>query len=157
LISRVFSGDFARNISARNTERTIKRIFGLALATSALCCGAASAQVSDGVVKLDVLNDMSSLYADIGSKGSVLAAQMPVEDFGGKVLGAPIEIVSGHHKNKPTSGPASRESGSSARPDVLFDRPAAERSILFRQARRSVPMCRSNKQCIVPGLRLQPT
>ena len=82
----------------------MKRIFGLALAASALCCGTASAQVSDRVVKLGVFNDMSSLYADIGGKGSVLAAQMAVEDFGGNVLGVPIEIVSGDHQNKPEIG-----------------------------------------------------
>ena len=235
----------------------MKRIFGLALAASALCCGTASAQVSEGVVKLGVLNDMSSLYADIGGKGSVLAAQMAVEDFGGKVLGAPIEIVSGDHQNKPDigagiarkwidtdhvdaivdvptssvalaiqevtrekkrlflmSGPASsdltgmackpygiqwtydtyalahgtggalvkqggrflvlhhrrlrlracvgtrhrrsgeesRRAGSASRPaHDLFDRPAAARSILFRQVWHSVPRFRPNKQCIVPG------
>lgn len=64
----------------------MKRLFGLTIAASLLSCGAAWAQVSDGVVKLGVLNDMSSLYADASGKGGVLAAQMAVEDFGGKVL-----------------------------------------------------------------------
>jgi branched-chain amino acid transport system substrate-binding protein len=82
----------------------MKRLFAVTVAATFLACGAASAQVSDGVVKLGVLNDMSSLYADIGGKGSVLAAQMAVDDFGGKVLGAPIEIVSGDHQNKPDIG-----------------------------------------------------
>ena len=62
------------------------------------------AQASDGVVKLGVLNDMSSLYADVSGRGGVIAAQMAVEDFGRKVLGAPIEIVSGDHQNKPDVG-----------------------------------------------------
>jgi branched-chain amino acid transport system substrate-binding protein len=53
---------------------------------------------------LGVLNDMSSLYADVSGRGGVIAAQMAVEDFGGKVLGAPIEIVSGDHQNKPDVG-----------------------------------------------------
>jgi branched-chain amino acid transport system substrate-binding protein len=82
----------------------MKRLFAVTIAISLFGCGAASAQISDGVVKLGVLNDMSSLYADIGGKGSVLAAQMAVDDFGGKVLGAPIEIVSGDHQNKPDIG-----------------------------------------------------
>jgi branched-chain amino acid transport system substrate-binding protein len=82
----------------------MKRLLAVIFAASLLGCGAASAQISDGVVKLGVLNDMSSLYADIGGKGSVLAAQMAVDDFGGKVLGAPIEIISGDHQNKPDIG-----------------------------------------------------
>ena len=64
----VLGGDFPSNFSARMRRESMKRIFGLALAASALCCGTASAQVSEGVVKLGVLNDMSSFYADIGGK-----------------------------------------------------------------------------------------
>ncbi|HUN51668.1 MAG TPA: ABC transporter substrate-binding protein [Candidatus Sulfotelmatobacter sp.] len=71
----------------------------LGAAALALLAGTAQAQV-----KIGVLNDMSSLYADISGKGSVLAAQMAVEDFGGKVLGKPIEIISGDHQNKPDVG-----------------------------------------------------
>ena len=82
----------------------MKRLFALIIAAGTLGCGAASAQVSDGVVRLGVLNDMSSLYADASGKGGVLAAQMAVEDFGGKVLGAPIEVVCGDHQNKPDIG-----------------------------------------------------
>jgi branched-chain amino acid transport system substrate-binding protein len=69
----------------------------------ALGCGTAQAQISDGVVKLGVLNDMSSLYADIGGKGSVLAAQMAADDVG-NIPGARVEIVSGDHQNKPDIG-----------------------------------------------------
>ena len=47
---------------------------------------------------------MSSLYADVSGRGGVLAAQMAVEDFGGRVLGAPIEVISGDHQNKPDVG-----------------------------------------------------
>jgi branched-chain amino acid transport system substrate-binding protein len=62
---------------------------------------AAGAQVSDNVVKIGILNDQSGVYADFGGKWSVEAAQMAVADFGGKVLGAPIEIVTADHQNKP--------------------------------------------------------
>jgi branched-chain amino acid transport system substrate-binding protein len=65
---------------------------------------AAVAQISDGVVKIGVLNDQSGLYADLGGPGSVIAAQMAVEDFGGTVLGKPIEIVSADHQNKADIG-----------------------------------------------------
>jgi len=84
----------------------MKRLLGLTAAICIIGCATASAQVTDGVVKLGVLNDMSSLYADASGKGGVLAAQMAVEDFGGKVLGAPIEVVSGDHQNKPDIGAA---------------------------------------------------
>ncbi|GEO40873.1 branched-chain amino acid transport system substrate-binding protein [Skermanella aerolata] len=74
----------------------------LALATT-LSSGA-SAQVSGDAVKIGVLNDQSGLYADFGGRGSVIAAQMAVEDFGGKVLGKPIQVLSADHQNKPDVG-----------------------------------------------------
>jgi len=79
-----------------------KRILG----TAALCllAGAAQAQVSDDAVKIGVLSDMSSLYSDIGGQGSVVAAQMAVRDFGGKVAGKPIVVISADHLNKPDVG-----------------------------------------------------
>jgi branched-chain amino acid transport system substrate-binding protein len=57
-------------------------------------------------LKLGVLTDMSSLYADNGGQGSVVAAQMAVDDFGGMVLGRRIEVVSGDHQNKADIGSA---------------------------------------------------
>ncbi|MCM2292355.1 ABC transporter substrate-binding protein [Allorhizobium sp. BGMRC 0089] len=60
-----------------------------------------AAGASDGVVKIGILNDQSGVYADFGGKSSVEAAKMAVEDFGGKVLGVPIEIVDADHQNKP--------------------------------------------------------
>jgi branched-chain amino acid transport system substrate-binding protein len=74
---------------------------GLALAASGT---AANAQISDDVVKLGVLTDMSSLYADTTGKGSVAAVEMAVADFGGKVKGKPIEVISADHQNKPDVG-----------------------------------------------------
>jgi len=62
---------------------------------------AAQAQVSDNVVKIGILNDQSGVYADFGGKWSVEAARMAVEDFGGKVLNAPIELINADHQNKP--------------------------------------------------------
>jgi branched-chain amino acid transport system substrate-binding protein len=75
------------------------------LAAVALIVGTLAAQaqekVSDGVVKIGMLEDMSSIYADITGIGAVTAAKMAVEDFGGKVLGKPIEVISADHQNKP--------------------------------------------------------
>src|SRR5882757_7610407 len=62
------------------------------------------AQISDGIVKIGVLNDQSGPYADIAGPGSVLATQMAAEDFGGTVLGAKIEVVGADHQNKPDIG-----------------------------------------------------
>jgi branched-chain amino acid transport system substrate-binding protein len=68
-----------------------------------LLAGAAEAQTKD-TVKIGVLADMSSLYADLGGPGSTAAAQMAVEDFGGTVLGKKIEVISADHQNKPDIG-----------------------------------------------------
>jgi len=75
---------------------------------TALCValvGAAHAQgVSDDMVKIGVLTDMSSLYADNAGPGSVAAAQMAIDDFGGRVLGRKIELISADNLNKPDHG-----------------------------------------------------
>jgi branched-chain amino acid transport system substrate-binding protein len=60
-----------------------------------------AANISDGKVKIGILNDQSGVYADFGGKWSVEAAKMAVEDFGGKVQGAPIEVIDADHQNKP--------------------------------------------------------
>jgi branched-chain amino acid transport system substrate-binding protein len=63
--------------------------------------GAAHAQVSDDVAKIGVLTDLSGPAATAAGPGSVTAAQMAVEDFGGKVLGKPITVISADHQIKP--------------------------------------------------------
>ncbi|WP_133769413.1 ABC transporter substrate-binding protein [Enterovirga rhinocerotis] len=69
-----------------------------------LLAGGATSLAADGKVKIGVLSDMSGLYADLTGPGSVIAANMAVEDFGGKALGQPVEIVSADHQNKPDVG-----------------------------------------------------
>ena len=83
-----------------NLKRKLSSI-AVALALSA---GAAQAQVSDGVIKIGVLNDMSGLYADLTGPGSVVAARLAVEDFGAARKGMKVEIVSADHQNKPDVG-----------------------------------------------------
>jgi branched-chain amino acid transport system substrate-binding protein len=73
----------------------------LAFVAAALFGTAAQAQVN---VKIGVLSDMSSLYADIGGPGSVVAAKMAVEDFNPAAHGMNVEIVSADHQNKPDVG-----------------------------------------------------
>jgi branched-chain amino acid transport system substrate-binding protein len=60
----------------------------------------AAGKYSDNVVKIGLILDMASLYADITGEGSVTAARMAIEDFGGKVNGVPIELVFADHGNK---------------------------------------------------------
>jgi len=58
-------------------------------------------KISDGVVKIGVITDMNSAYAAISGKGSVLAARMAIEDFGGTVLGTPIASIHADHQLSP--------------------------------------------------------
>ena len=79
----------------------------LSFAAAAACAfgGAAQAQISDGVVKIGVLNDMSGLYSDITGPGSLTAARMAVEDYI-KATGSrlKVEVVGADHQNKPDVG-----------------------------------------------------
>jgi branched-chain amino acid transport system substrate-binding protein len=77
---------------------------GLALCAMLLASSPGRAQISDNVVRLGVLTDMSGIYSDNSGVGTVLATQMAVDDFGGKVRGKPIEVISGDHQNKPDIG-----------------------------------------------------
>jgi branched-chain amino acid transport system substrate-binding protein len=72
--------------------------------TTAATVQAADAAMSDGVIKIGVLNDRSGAYADLGGEGSVIAAKMAAEEFGSAIGGVPIEIVSADHQNKPDIG-----------------------------------------------------
>src|SRR5262245_15502155 len=86
-------------------DTTMKMIHGLTFAVAGMfSVGAAAADISDGIIKIGVLNDQSSLYADLSGHGSVVAAQMAVEDFGAAAKGLKVEIVSADHQNKPDIG-----------------------------------------------------
>ena len=76
----------------------------LIAAAIAALAGTANAQISDGVIKIGVMNDMSGLYADIAGPGSVIAAKMAVEDFGAAKKGMKVEVVGADHQNKPDVG-----------------------------------------------------
>lgn len=80
----------------------LKRMVALAAIIAAESICPATAQ--NGPIRIGVLNDQSGLYAEFGGLGSVTAAKMAVEDFGGKALGRDIEIVSADHQNKADIG-----------------------------------------------------
>jgi len=75
------------------------RTLPAALAAILALAAPAAAQISDGVVKIGAILDMTGPYADNTGVGSVAAARMAIEDFGGSVLGAPIEFVYADHES----------------------------------------------------------
>ncbi|HEV2510297.1 ABC transporter substrate-binding protein [Bosea sp. (in: a-proteobacteria)] len=85
----------------------MKAKFSIAAAVAAMFMSAqAQAQFSDGKIKIGVLTDLSGLYTDNTGLGSVLAAQMAVEDAGGKIGNTPVELISADHQNKADVGAA---------------------------------------------------
>jgi branched-chain amino acid transport system substrate-binding protein len=80
----------------------MKRKFVLAAFAAVLACGTAQAQQIN--VKIGVMSDMSSLYADIGGPGSVAAAKVAIADFQKTNPNVKVELISGDHQNKPDIG-----------------------------------------------------
>ena len=83
-----------------------KSLLSAAVASVFAVSGAQAAGLTDDKVKIGVLADMGGVYADICGPGCVTAVKMAVEDFGGTVLGKPIEVVSADDQNKPDIGSA---------------------------------------------------
>ena len=104
------------------TTSHARRMAALLAATTLSFAGSAFAD--DKVVKIGVLNDMSSLYADIGGPNSVAAINMAVEDSGMKAKGWTIEVISGDHQNKPDIGVnIGRQWIDTQKVDVIMDTP----------------------------------
>jgi branched-chain amino acid transport system substrate-binding protein len=82
----------------------MKSIGSLIATAAVMASNSVFAQYTDGVVKIGVLSDMSSLYADNGGPGSVTAAKLAVEDFGAAGKGIKVEIIAGDHQNRPDLG-----------------------------------------------------
>ena len=97
--------------------------------------GVAQAQISDNMVKIGVMNDMSGLYADIGGPGSVVAAKMAVEDYL-KATKSPlkVEVVSADHQNKPDVGSSiARKWYDSDGVDMIVDVPTSSVGLAVNQ------------------------
>jgi branched-chain amino acid transport system substrate-binding protein len=113
----------------------------LALTTSAV------AEISGDVVKIGVLNDMSSLYADLGGQGSVEAARMAIADFGGTVNGKKIELISADHQNKPDIGSAiATQWFDNDGVDAIVDVPTSSVALAVQQVARN-----KNKAFLISG------
>ena len=99
--------------------------------------GPATADMSDGVIKIGVLNDQSSLYADLAGQGSVVAARMAVEDYGAAAKGLKVEIIFADHQNKADVGSAiARQWYDVDKVDVIVDVPNSGVALAVNQITR---------------------
>src|SRR2546421_11408680 len=116
-----------------------------AAAPLAVAASLAQAQISDGVVKIGVLSDMSSLYSDIGGGGSVVAARMAIADFPTK--GIKVELLSADHLNKPDVGSSiARQWIDVDKVDVIVDVPPSSVALAISEVVRD-----KNKVFLVSG------
>jgi branched-chain amino acid transport system substrate-binding protein len=99
--------------------------FGLGLATAMVASALVSAAVAEPItkpLKIAVLNDKSSVFSDAGGYGSLLAAQLAIEDAGGKVRGQPVVLLGPDHQNKTDIGVSlAREMYDQQGVDAIFD------------------------------------
>jgi branched-chain amino acid transport system substrate-binding protein len=115
----------------------MSRTLALTLAALLALTGAAAAQISDGVIKIGVLNDQSSLYADLTGQGSVVAARMAVEDFGAAAKGLKVEIIFADHQNKADVGAQiARQWYDAEKVDVIVDVPNSAVALAVNQITR---------------------
>src|SRR5881397_1809522 len=116
---------------------TIARIAAAFIVALILVASPAGAQISDGVVKIGVLNDQSSLYADLAGQGSVVAARMAVEDFGAAAKGLKVEIIFADHQNKADVGSqVARQWYDAEKVDVIVDVPNSAVALAVNQITR---------------------
>ena len=111
-----------------------------ALATAlVLLAGPVHAQISDGMVKIGVLNDQSSLYADLTGQGSVVAARMAVEDSGADKKGLKVEVIFADHQNKADVGSGiARKWYEAEKVDVIVDVPNSAVALAVNQITRDM-------------------
>jgi branched-chain amino acid transport system substrate-binding protein len=112
----------------------ISRIFAAAIIATATISTAARADFTDGVIKIGVLNDASGLYADLSGKGGLVAAQMAVDEMGGKIGKTPIELIYADHQNKPDIGAGiARQWFDSDHVDAIVDVPTSSVALAVAQ------------------------
>jgi branched-chain amino acid transport system substrate-binding protein len=111
-------------VSAR--RRSVLAAFAFAFALAMLASPGAWAQISDDIVKIGVLTDMNGPASTPTGQGSVTAAQMAVDDFGGTVLGKPISVIVGDHQLKADIGGAiARRWYDTEQVDLIVDVPVS--------------------------------
>jgi branched-chain amino acid transport system substrate-binding protein len=115
-----------------------RAVWVLALTAALSLPGArAHAQISDGVVRIGVLNDESGPYATLAGPGSRVAAVMAVEDFGASDKGLTVDVVFADHQNKPDVGARiAREWFDTGKVDVIVDVPTSSVALAINQIAR---------------------
>jgi branched-chain amino acid transport system substrate-binding protein len=109
----------------------------LATLVVALAPRPGAAQISDNVVKIGVLTDLSGPAEDATGKGSVTAAQMAIDDFGGRVAGVPIELISANHQLKADIGAGlARQWYDSEQVDLIVDVPVSAVGLAVQEVAR---------------------
>jgi len=97
----------------------------------------AAAQISNDVVKIGVLSDMSSVYSDSTGTGSLIAARMAAADFNNRIRGKPIEVIGADHQNKPDIGLGiAREWYDIGNVDVIVDVPTSSVALAVQNLTR---------------------
>lgn len=111
-------------------KHLIAGTFGLSLAALMVQSSLATDKITDNVVKIGILNDLSGIYSDFTGKGSAVAAQIAIDEVGGKVLGAPIELVAADHQNKPDiAANLAREWFDQGKVDMIADFPTSSTAL----------------------------
>ena len=101
----------------------------------------------DNKIVIGVLSDMAGLYADLAGPGSVIAAQMAVDEIGGSIAGMPIEIIAADHQDKPDIGSnIAREWFDAKNVDVIVDVPVSSVALAVSAITRD-----KNKVVLVSG------
>src|SRR5205814_8117001 len=123
---------------------TVTRV--LVLATALLAAAVpVHAEISDGVIKIGIMNDQSGTYADLAGPGSVVAAKMAIEDFGAVKKGLKVEVLVADHQNKPDVGSSiARQWFDADKVDVIVDVPTSSVVLAVNQIARE-----KNKALIV--------
>lgn len=96
-------------------------VLAAAVGSSAQAQAPATGTLSNDVVRIGVLTDIAGVYADISGRGAVEAVRMAVEDFGGRMFGKPIEVVSADHQNKADVGAAKAREWFDSGVDMIND------------------------------------
>ncbi|HUE19193.1 MAG TPA: ABC transporter substrate-binding protein, partial [Stellaceae bacterium] len=123
-----------KRIQGRITMKAKFILVAAAAAMLGLTNAGAHAQGAPKPIKIGVMNDMSSVYSYLGGMGSVAAANMAVKDFGGKVLGRPIEVIYADHQNKPDIGAGiARQWFDEQGVDAIVDLPTSSVAIAVQQ------------------------
>src|SRR6059058_2004645 len=115
---------------------TVTRV--LVLATALLAAAVpVHAEISDGVIKIGIMNDQSGTYADLAGPGSVVAARMAIEDFGAAKKGMKVEVLVADHQNKPDVGSSiARQWYDADKVDVIVDVPNSGVALAVNQITR---------------------